>query len=143
MADFLDQVAARNAGAALELLPHVLSQAKTNGVTLVMALATQTIAIAWGKAKIAEGLSQSRLQSEYFQFLKQSGSAFTGRPWSSAASAWAQSVGRWSNESLERSLDALLDADIALKETKFSSEDQIVATLVLSMCVENEKSIAA
>ena len=103
MADFLDQVAARNAGTALEMLPHVLSQPKTSAVTLVMALATQTIAIAWGKAKIAEGLSQSRLQSEYFQFLKQSGSAFTGRPWGSAASAWAQSVGRWSNESLERS----------------------------------------
>ena len=143
MADFLDKVAERDAGAALELLPHVLSQPKTSAVTLVMALATQTIAIAWGKAKIAEGLSQSRLQSEYFTFLKQSGSTFTGRPWGTAASTWAQAVGRWSNESIERSLDALLDADIALKETKFSTEDQIAATLVLSMCVENEKSIAA
>jgi len=52
-------------------------------------------------------------------------------------------VGRWSTESLDRALKALLESDIALKETKFSSEEQIVATLILSMCVENEKSIAA
>lgn len=143
MADFLDQIAARNATRSLELLPHVLAQPKTSGVQLVMALATQTIALAWGKARIDEGLSQSRLQSEYFGFLKQSGSAFTGRTWGSAATVWAQSVGRWTRESLDRALTALLEADIALKETKFSSEEQIVATLVLSMCVENEKSIAA
>jgi DNA polymerase-3 subunit delta len=143
MADFLDQVAARNPTSALDLLPHVLAQPKTSGVQLVMALATQTIALAWGKARIDEGLSQSRLQGEYFGFLKQAGSAFTGRTWSSAATAWAQYVGRWSHNSLDRALTALLEADIALKETKFSSEEQIVATLVLSMCVENESSIAA
>jgi DNA polymerase-3 subunit delta len=143
MADFLDQVALRNATKALELLPHVLAQPKTSGVQIVMALATQTIALAWGKARIDEGLSQNRLQSEYFGFLKQSGSAFTGRSWTSAATSWAQAVGRWSPESLDRALKALLESDIALKETKFSSEEQIVATLILSMCVENEKSIAA
>jgi DNA polymerase-3 subunit delta len=143
MADFLDQVAMRNATRALELLPHVLAQPKTSGVQLVMALATQTIALAWGKARIDEGLSQNRLQSEYFGFLKQSGSAFTGRSWTSASVSWAQAVGRWSTQSLDRALKALLESDIALKETKFSSEEQIVATLILSMCVENEKSIAA
>lgn len=143
MADFLDQVAVRNVTGALELLPHVLAQPKTSGVQMVMALATQTIALAWGKARIDEGLSQGRLQGEYFNFLKQSASAFTGRTWGSAAQAWARSVTRWSGASLDRALAALLDADVALKETKFSSEEQIVATLVLSMCVENEESIAA
>jgi DNA polymerase-3 subunit delta len=143
MADLLDQVALRNAAGALELLLHVLNQPKTSGVQLVMALATQTIAIAWGKARIEEGLSQGRLQKEYFDFLKQSGSAFTGRPWGTAVSAWAGALGRWSPASLDRSLEALLEADIALKETKFSSEEQIVSTLILSMCVENEESLAA
>lgn len=143
MADFLDQVAALNATRALDILPHVLSQPKMSGVLLVMALATQTIALAWGKARIDEGLSQSRLQSEYFGFLKQASSPFTGRSWGSAAQAWAQAANRWSHASLDRALGALLEADIALKETKFSSEEQIVATLVLSMCVENDKSIAA
>ena len=37
----------------------------------------------------------------------------------------------------------LLDADKALKETRLSSEDQVISTLVLSMCVEDDRSIAA
>src|SRR5688500_5656513 len=143
MADFLDAVAQRNAARALELLPHVLNQPKINAVLLVMALATQTVALAWGTARTSEGLSQNRLQGEYFSLLKQAGSSYTGRPWGSAAAAWAAAADRWSAESLDRALDALLDADVALKETRFSSDEQTVATLVLSMCVEDERSIAA
>ena len=142
MADFLDEVARRNVSKALELLPVILSQPKTSGVQLVMALTVQTIALAWGKARLKEGLSQSRLQSEYFGFLKQAGSAFTGRPWGSAASAWASAVERWSAVSIEHSLDALLDADRMLKETRISSEEQVMTTLVLSMCVEEERIAA-
>jgi hypothetical protein len=52
-------------------------------------------------------------------------------------------VDRWSASSLERALDALLEADVSLKESGFSSEEQTVATLVLSMCAEDERSIAA
>ncbi|MDO8501745.1 MAG: DNA polymerase III subunit delta [Gemmatimonadaceae bacterium] len=143
MADFLDEIARRNVPRALELVPQILSQPKTTAVSLVMALATQTIALAWGRARRNEGLSQSRLQSEYFGFLKQSGSAFTGRPWGSAVAAWTGAVDRWNEQSLGRALDSLLEADIALKETRFSSEEQVMATLVLSMCVDDERSIAA
>jgi DNA polymerase-3 subunit delta len=143
MADFLDQVAMRNVSKALELVPLILSQPKTSAVQMVMALTAQTIALAWGKARLREGLSQSRLQSEYFGLLKQSGSVFTGRPWGSAASAWSSAADRWSISSLEHALDALLDADAALKETRLSSEEQIVSTLVLAMCVDEERSIAA
>ena len=105
--DFLDQVASRNATKALELLPHILAQPKTTGVQLVMALATQTIALAWGKARRAEGVQSNRLQGEYFTLLKQSGGAYTGRTWGSAAAAWATAVDRWSKEGLGRALDAL------------------------------------
>ena len=143
MADFLDEVASRNVSKALELVPLILSQPKTSAVQMVMALTAQTIALAWGKARLREGLSQSRLQSEYFGLLKQSGSVFTGRPWGSAASAWSSAADRWSVSSLDHALDALLDADAALKETRLSSEEQIVSTLVLAMCVDEERSIAA
>ena len=143
MADFLDQVAQRNVSKALELVPLILSQPKTNAVQMVMALTAQTIALAWGKSRLREGLSQSRLQSEYFGLLKQSGGLFTGRPWGSAASAWSSSADRWSARALDRALDALLDADRALKETRLSSEEQIMSTLVLSMCVDDDRSIAA
>jgi DNA polymerase-3 subunit delta len=143
MADFLDQVAMRNASRALELVPLILGQPKTSAVTLVMALATQTIALSWGRARMDEGVSQNRLQNEYFNLLKQSGSTFTGRSWGSAAAAWASSTDRWTTRSLERALAALLDADIALKETRVSSEEQVVATLVLSMCIDDDRSMAA
>ncbi len=142
MADFLDQVAQRNVSKALELLPVILGQPKVSAVQLIMALTVQTIALAWGKARLKEGLSQSRLQGEYFGFLKQAGGAYTGRPWGSAASMWALAADRWSNSSLDHALDALLEADRMLKETRISSEEQIMATLVLSMCVEEERVAA-
>ncbi len=143
MADFLDGVATRNVTKALELVSLILSQPKTSAVQMVMALTAQTIAIAWGKARLREGLSQSRLQGEYFGLLKTSGSVFTGRPWGSAASAWASAADRWSAASVDHALDALLEADKALKETRLSSEEQIMSTLVLSMCVDEERSVAA
>ena len=143
MADFLDQVAMRNVSKALDLVPLILSQPKTSAVQMVMALTVQTIALAWGKARIREGLSQSRLQGEYFGLMKQSGSLFTGRSWGSAATAWASASDRWSPASLDRALEALLEADHALKETRLSSEEQIMSSLVLSMCVEDDRSIAA
>lgn len=143
MADFLDEVAMRNVTKALELVPLILSQPKTSAVQMVMALTAQTIAMSWGRARLREGLSPSRLSGEYFGLLKQSGSVFTGRPWGSAASAWASAADRWSSGALERALDSLLEADKALKETRLSSEEQIMSTLVLSMCVDEERSIAA
>jgi DNA polymerase-3 subunit delta len=142
MADFLDQVAQRNVTKALELLPVILSQPKVSGVQLIMALTVQTLALSWGKARLKEGLSQSRLQGEYFGFLKQAGSAYTGRPWGSAASAWSLAADRWSAASLDHSLDALLEADRMLKETSISSESQIMTTLVLAMCVDEERIAA-
>ncbi|MDQ3080849.1 MAG: DNA polymerase III subunit delta [Gemmatimonadota bacterium] len=143
MADFLDQVAARNISRALELIPQVLSQPKTTAVLLVMGLATQMVAISWGKGRQSEGLSRGRLQGEYFELLKQSGSVYTGRSWGSATPVWAAAIDHWSEASLGRALDALLDADLALKDTKLSSEEQILATLVLSMCVDDSQSMAA
>ncbi len=143
MADFLDQVAMRNAPRALELVPLILGQPKTSAVTMVMALATQTLALSWGRARLDEGVSQGRLQNEYFNMLKQGGSTFTGRAWGSATAAWANATDKWTTKSLDRALAALLDADIALKETRISSEDQIIATLVFSMCIDDDRSMAA
>lgn len=143
MADFLDQIAMRNVSRALELIPRVLNQPKTTGVSLVMGMAAQTIAISWGKGRRSEGLSQGRLQDEYFTLLKQARGVYTGRSWGSAAKVWAEAVEHWSVASLEHALDALLEADLALKETGLSSEGQILATLVLSMCVEDDRSMAA
>jgi DNA polymerase-3 subunit delta len=141
-ADLLDAVAERNAPLALGLISHVLTQPKTTGVSIVMALSTQMLAISWGRARLDEGLSRARLAQEYFDLLKQTG-AFTGRPWGSATAVWVRAAERWTRESLDRALDSLLEADVALKESRVSSEEQLLATVVLSLCAVDEQSAAA
>jgi DNA polymerase-3 subunit delta len=143
MIDLLDAIGRRDVKRSLDLLGHVLAQPKTTGVQIVMLLATQTVALAWGRAKLDEGVAAGRLQGEYFSLLKQSGSAYTGRPWGSAAAAWTSGAHAWDRESLERAFSALLTADVALKESRLSSEEQILTTLVLAMCAEDEHKIAA
>ncbi len=141
-ADLLDAVADRNVSRALELIPHILSQPKTTAVSVVMALSTQMIAIAWGRAKLDDGVSRSRLAQEYFDLLKETG-AFTGRSWGSATAVWARAAERWTRQGIDYALEAMLDADVALKESKVSSEEQILATVVLSLCAAEETSAAA
>jgi DNA polymerase-3 subunit delta len=141
-ADLLDAIADRNAPRALGLISHVLTQPKTTGVSIVMALSTQMLAISWGRARLDEGLSRARLAQEYFGFLKETG-AFTGRPWGSATAVWARAAERWNRESLDSALDSLLEADVALKESRVSSEEQLLATVVLSLCAADERSAAA
>jgi DNA polymerase-3 subunit delta len=143
MIDLLDAIGRRDVKGSLDLLGHVLAQPKTTGVQVVMLLATQTVALAWGRAKLNEGVGGGRLQGEYFNQLRQSGSAYTGRPWGTAAAAWASATPAWDRESLERAFSALLTADVALKETRLSSEEQILTTLILAMCADDEHKIAA
>ena len=141
-AELLDAVADRNTGRALELVPHVLGQPKTTGVSIVMALSTQMLAISWGRARLDEGLSRGRLSQEYFDLLRETG-AFTGRPWGSATAVWARAAERWSRESLDRALETLLEADVALKESRVSSEEQLLATVILSLCAAEATTAAA
>ncbi len=141
-ADLLDAVAERNVSRALELIPHILSQPKTTAVSIVMALSTQMIAIAWGRARLDDGASRGQLAKEYFDLLKETG-AFTGRSWGSATAVWSRAAERWSAQGIDYALDAMLEADVALKESKVSSEEQILATVVLSLCAAEETSAAA
>jgi DNA polymerase-3 subunit delta len=141
-ADLLDAVADRNAPRALELIPHVLAQPKTTGVSIVMSLTTQMLAISWGRAKLDEGTSRARLGQEYFDLLRETG-AYTGRPWGSATAVWSRAAERWSRRGLDHALEVLLEADVALKESRVSSDEQLLATVVLSLCAADEKSAAA
>ena len=141
-ADLLDAVADRNLTRALELVPHILAQPKTTAVSVVMALSTQMLAIGWGRARLDEGTPRSRLSQEYFELLRETG-AYTGRPWGSATAMWTRSAERWTREAVERSLTSLLEADVALKESKVSSEEQLLASVVLSVCAAEERTAAA
>ncbi|HVE78001.1 MAG TPA: DNA polymerase III subunit delta [Gemmatimonadaceae bacterium] len=142
MGDLLDRIAERDAPRALAILPHVLQQPKASGVTVVMALATQTFALAWGKAMRERGATPGRLAREYYDFLKEGGSVFTGRPWSEAVSAWLRVLDRWTPSALDGALILLLDADCALKETRISSDEQVLTSLVLALCAVDARAAA-
>ena len=129
----LDAIAARDATAALGLLPGVLQQPKTSAVSIVMFLTTQMLAMAYGAAARANGIPSRALFNEYMTLLKESG-AFPGRPWGEAVTAWARNTDRWSVSDLDAALSALLTTDAALKETRLSSDEQLLTSLVLTLC---------
>jgi DNA polymerase-3 subunit delta len=134
-ADLLDCVSRLDAGGALARLPHVMEQPKMGGVPLVMALTAQMLALGYGAALRAErGTSARALESEYWNLLKSGGSVYTGRPWREAIAAWVRDVEHWDVRSVDRALAILYDADIALKDTRVSSEDRVLATTILAMC---------
>ena len=74
----------------------------------------------------------TRTLAAYLRF-KETG-AFPGRPWGEAVGAWAKHTDRWSAAQLDAALSALLAADVALKETRLSSEEQLLTSLVLTLC---------
>ena len=140
LGDLLDAVAAGDARRALDLVPHVLLQPKTSGVSVVMALATQTLALAWARAMRDRGVPRAGI--DFWGLLKES-NAFTGRPWGEAVGAWQRWSDRWTVPQLERAVAILLDADVALKETRVSSEEQVLSSVVLAICALDAKGAAA
>jgi DNA polymerase-3 subunit delta len=74
------------------------------------------------------------LNNELYTLLKESGSVFTGRSWSEFVSCCARASDTWSADAIDEALQALLDADSAIKETRLSSDEQILGTLVLRLC---------
>jgi DNA polymerase-3 subunit delta len=133
LADLLDHAAARETTRAVAIVAEVLATPKLNGVQVVLALTAQTLAIGWGVAARARGLSAARLESEFFSLLKEGSGIYTGRAWGDAVKAWARGVPKWSAADVEHALPHLLAADAALKDTKVSSEAQIVTSLLLAI----------
>ena len=132
LGDFLDMVAARDAAGALRLLPHILEQPKSGGVPIVMALTVQTLAVSYGRGLRDKGMPVAALNRQFFDLLKVARNAW--RPWGEAAAAWTRAVENWDGPALDRCLAALDRADEELKTTRISSELQVLATLVLTMC---------
>jgi DNA polymerase-3 subunit delta len=139
--DLLDAVARQDAAAAVALVGHVLSQPKVSTVQVVMMLSTQAFALALGRARRDGGVPTNRLPQEYFAFLKETG-GYPGRPWGEAASAWTKVTDQWSASACEQALALLLEADIALKESTVSNDEQILMSLVLGLCAMRRRKAA-
>ena len=133
LGDLLDAVAARDTGVALQLIPIVLQLPKTTAVSIVMALTVQTLALGYGAATLAAGTSPRSLFNELMALLKDTG-AFPHRPWGEAVNAWTKHASRWTADDIDAALRALLATDAALKETRLSSPEQLLTTLVLALC---------
>jgi DNA polymerase-3 subunit delta len=141
LGDLLDRVLEHDAPGALALIDHVLAQPKTTAVSIVMALTTQMLALGWARAARDRGFPAVGIERELYNVLKEGG-GFTGRPWGEAVSAWSRAVGQWKMGGIEAAIDALLAADYALKESRLSSDEQIVASLVFTVCGEPRRAVA-
>ncbi len=131
LARLLDAVADRDVSLALSLVTPVLTHVKTTAVYIVMALTTQVLAMSAAQSK---GVTKARLANEYWGLLKSGGSNLVGRPWGEAVSAWTKYTEKWTGPDLDHALAVLLKADVALKGSKVSSEEQVLATTLLTMC---------
>ena len=141
LGDLLDAVAAKDATAALGLIPIILQLPKTTGVSVVMALTVQTLALGYAEATLAAGTSQRGLYGELMALLKDTG-AFPHRSWGEAVTAWTKHAARWTAAEIDDALHALLAADAALKETRLSSPEQLLASLVLALCGQTARRAA-
>jgi DNA polymerase III subunit delta len=139
--DLLDAVARHDATAAVTLVGHVLGQPKVTAVQVVMMLSTQAFALSFGRSRRDAGIPTNRLPQEYFAFLKETG-GYPGRPWGEAASAWTKATDQWSADACERALQLLLEADMALKDTRVSNEEQLLMSLVLALCATRGRRAA-
>lgn len=129
---FLDRIAARDAIGALQLVEPILAQPKVSLVSVIMALTAQVLAMAWGRRARDAGLPAHQLEREFYTLLKETG-AFPMRPWGEAVKCWAKHVHRWDHQSLDRAVYVLRDADHGAKDTRISTEEQYLRSLVCTL----------
>ena len=92
----------------------MLEQPKVSPVSVVMALTVQALALSWGAAVPG--------RADFFGLLKLA-ARVPGRSWSDAVAAWQRAAAP-SPKASDAALDALLRADLALKDVHLSSEEQ-------------------
>jgi len=143
MSALLDAIVSRDATAALALLPGVLQQPKVGAVPLVMALSSHMLCVGWARAARDRGVSASRLNGELFTVLKTSGSIFSGRSWGDMVNCCVRASDSWGRDDIDSALDALLEADASLKGTRLSTDEQLLANLILTLCGRASRRRAA
>ena len=132
LGDLLDRILVHDAPGALAMIDHVLAQPKVNAVTIVMALTTQTLALTWARAARDRGVPVAGIDKGLYSLLKEG--AYPGRPWGEAVRSWTGALSGWTQAELEAAISALLVADFALKESRLSSDEQMISSLILTLC---------
>jgi DNA polymerase-3 subunit delta len=101
---------------------------------MVMALTAQTLCTGWAQAARERGSQPAKLSGDLFNLLKTSGAVYTGRSWGEFVETCVRASDTWTANAIDDALDALLAADAALKDTKLSSDEQLLSNLVLALC---------
>lgn len=141
-ADLVDLVCARDGAEAAALVPVVLRQPKSSAVGIVMTLTTHLLGIGHVLVDRANRVGAREQLSNLYAMMGDARSAPVGRPWSEAVGTMSRCADRWDCRAVDRALELLGDTDRALKDTGASSDDQVLATLVLAMCTPR-RAIAA
>lgn len=142
LGDLLDAVARRDAARALAMVPTVLQQPKSGGVPIVLALTVQMLGLGWANAARARGANPSRLHGDLIGLLKDTG-AFPFRAWGEFAATCSRHADLWPPRAIDEALEVLLAVDVTLKTTRLSSDEQLIANLVASLCGATSRRHAA
>lgn len=137
----LDAVAERDSVLATRLAGAVLAQPKTSLVSVLMALTTQTLALACGRAAMDRGLPRAGLQAFFFAMLRES-RVFPGRAWGDAVGCWTRAVTRWSAAELDDGLRILLSADRGAKDVRITDDEHTLCTVLASLCADRRRAAA-
>jgi DNA polymerase III subunit delta len=141
LGDLLDRVAEGDARSAVSLIPTILAQPKQTAVGILMAMTVQFLAIGWGRARRDQGLPAGALERNYFSMMKETG-AYPWRAWGEAVRCWSRAVPQWDDRAIDQALDTLLAADRAAKEARVSSDEQLLRSVVLSLCAASRQRAA-
>lgn len=136
LVDLLDAVAMRDAAKALAVVGPVLMQPRTTAVSVILALSAQIFGTSYARALLDSSTPTSRIPSALFAFLKK-GRSFTARPWGEAVSAWTKAAKNWSAADLERAREVLLLADVRLKESRISSDEDVLTLVIMELCARD------
>lgn len=146
LGDLLDLVGRRDGAGASGLVARVLAQPKTTGVFVGMALTTQVLAVGWAiaaRSASGRGVRQEHMEREFYSLLGENRSSIVGRPWGEAVKAWVHVIRHWNDASVDLAMDLLLNADSALKESRISSEEQLLSSLFFAMSAGDPASVAS
>ncbi len=129
--ELLDLACARDAAGAANLVPIVLAQPKASGVGLLLALSSHLLLIGHVVAMREAGTGPRQSAGDLWAMMKEMPGSVVGRPWGEAVSCVTRNADKWDRRSVDRALASLAAADQSLKESSYSSEDQILATCLL------------
>jgi DNA polymerase-3 subunit delta len=140
--DWRDAVVRDDTARASTLIPRLLETTSVSGVRLVAMLGTSLLVLQWARAtaerdRIRDAALASRIRTELL---------FRARPnignYDPVSKLFAQVVGRWPVPRLRAAIAALLDADLALKNTTISDDGGILTDLVLTLGESRVKRVA-